>query len=158
MLSETIMRHYKRILCPVDFSPYSASALDEAASLAKAIGAELTLLHVYQNPAYVLPMQGYVGLSQDFLTNMRKQLEDEIAGQARPLRDQGIAVRTEVVEGIPYKAIVDHAKDAQTDLIVMGTHGRTGLSHALTGSVAERVVRLAHCPVLITRGGGPAKT
>ena len=148
------MHVYKRILCPVDFSSYSNSALDEAASLAKAIGAELTLLHAFQNPAYVLPMQGYVGLSNDFLTSVRKQLEDEIAALARPLRDQGIAVRTEVVEGIPYKSIVDHAKDAQSDLIVMGTHGRTGLAHALTGSVAERVVRLAHCPVLVTRGGG----
>lgn len=149
------MRHYKRILCPVDFSPYSNAALEEAASLAKAIGAELTLLHAFQNPAYVLPMQGYVGLSNDFLVSVRKQLEDEIAAQAAPLREQGISVRTEVIEGVPFKTIVDHAKDTQSDLIVMGTHGRTGLAHALTGSVAERVVRLAHCPVLITRGGAP---
>jgi nucleotide-binding universal stress UspA family protein len=146
------MRPYKRILCPVDFSECSSAALEEAASLAKVIGAELTLLHAYQNPAYVLPMQGYVGFSGDFLTKLREQLDGEIAKQAVPLRDQGIAVKTELIEGVPYKAIVDHAKENRSDLIVMGTHGRTGLAHALTGSVAERVVRLAHCPVLVTRG------
>jgi nucleotide-binding universal stress UspA family protein len=141
----------------VDFSEYSNAAVEEAASLAKAIGAELTLLHAYQNPAYVLPMQGYVGLGNDFLTKLRRDLEEEVAAKARALRDQGIAVRTEVIEGIPYKAIVDHAKETQADLIVMGTHGRTGLAHALTGSVAERVVRLAHCPVLVTRRSAPGK-
>jgi universal stress protein A len=145
------MQPYKRILCPVDFSEFSNAAVEDAAGLAKAIGGELTLLHAYQNPAYVLPMQGYVGLGNDFLTKLRGQLEDEVNAQARSLRDQGIAVRTEVLEGVPYKVIVDHAKETQADLIVMGTHGRTGLAHALTGSVAERVVRLAHCPVLVTR-------
>ena len=146
------MGPYKRILCPVDFSEYSNAAVEEAADLAKAIGAELTLLHAFQNPAYVMPMQGYVGLGADFLGKLRQQLEDEVVAQSRPVRERGVAVKTEVVEGVPYKVIVDHAKEAQSDLIVMGTHGRTGLAHALTGSVAERVVRLAHCPVLVTRG------
>jgi len=145
------MQPYKRILCPVDFSEFSNAALEDAAGLAKAVGGELTLLHAFQNPAYVLPMQGYVGLGEDFFTKLRGQLEDEVASQARPLREQGIAVRTDVLEGVPYKVIVDQAKEMQADLIVMGTHGRTGLAHALTGSVAERVVRLAHCPVLVTK-------
>jgi nucleotide-binding universal stress UspA family protein len=145
------MQPYKRILCPVDFSEFSNAAVEDAAGLAKVTGAELTLLHAYQNPAYVLPMQGYVGLGNDFLTKLRQQLEDEVQAQARGLRDQGISVRTEVIEGVPYKAIIDHAKENNADLIVMGTHGRTGLAHALTGSVAERVVRLAPCPVLVTR-------
>jgi nucleotide-binding universal stress UspA family protein len=105
------MQPYKRILCPVDFSEYSDAAVEDAAGLAKAIGAELTLLHAYQNPAYVLPMQGYVGLGNDFLTKLRQQLEDEVGAKARALRDQGITVRAEVIEGIPYKAIVDHAKE-----------------------------------------------
>jgi len=146
------MGPYKRILCPIDFSGYAAVALREAAALAKGMGAELTLLHAYQNPAYVLPMSGYVGPTADMITKMRQQIGDELEGLAAGVRKQGLTVQTQVVEGIPYKCIVDLAAEWKADLIVMGTHGRTGLSHALTGSVAERVVRTAECPVLITRG------
>jgi len=145
------MRQYKRILCPVDFSPFSNAAVDEAASLALSMGSELCLLHAYQNPAYVLPMSGYVGPTADMITQMRRQLAEELETQAAPYRKQGIKVETLVIEGVPYKSIVDHATEWHADLVVMGTHGRTGLSHALTGSVAERVVRMAHCPVLVTR-------
>jgi nucleotide-binding universal stress UspA family protein len=145
------MRQYKRILCPVDFSSFSKAALEEAASLAKEMGSELCLLHAFQNPAYVLPMSGYVGPTADMVTKIRQQLGEELEAQAAPYRKQGIKTETLVLEGIPYQSIVDHAKEWHADLIVMGTHGRTGLSHALTGSVAERVVRLAPCPVLITR-------
>lgn len=146
------MGPYKRILCPIDFSGYAAVALREATALAKSMGAELTLLHAYQNPAYVLPMSGYVGPTADMITKMRQQIGDELEGLAEGVRKQGITVQTQVVEGMPYKCIVDLAAEWKADLVVMGTHGRTGLSHALTGSVAERVVRTAHCPVLITRG------
>ncbi|MGD8859872.1 MAG: universal stress protein [Myxococcales bacterium] len=145
------MRQYKKILCPVDFSPFADAALDEAMSLAKGMGSTLCLLHAYQNPAYVLPMSGYVGPTADMIGRIRKQLEEELAGLAKKVEEQGITVETRCVEGIPYKVITDLAQEWDADLIVMGTHGRTGLSHALTGSVAERVVRTAECPVLITR-------
>jgi nucleotide-binding universal stress UspA family protein len=150
------MRQFKRILCPVDFSSHSKAALDEGASLAKAMGSELCLLHAYQNPAYVLPMSGYVGPTADMISRIRTQLADELEDMAKDYREQAIAVVTEVLEGVPYKCIVDHAREWKADLIVMGTHGRTALAHALAGSVAERVVRLAHCPVLVTRAGGEA--
>ena len=146
------MGPYKRILCPIDFSGHATVALREATALAKSMGAELTLLHAHQNPAYMLPMSGYVGPTVDLITKMRKQLEDEVEGLADKVRGDGLTVHSRVVEGIPYKAIIDYAAEWKADLIVMGTHGRTGLSHALTGSVAERVVRTAHCHVLITRG------
>ena len=145
------MRQYQRILCPVDFSSYSKAALEEGASLAKSMGAELSVLHAYQNPAYVLPMSGYVGPTADMLNKIREQLAAELEALAAPYRKQGIKTETLVLEGVPYKSIVDHAAEWHADLIVMDTHGRTGISHALTGSVAERVVRLAPCPVLITR-------
>jgi glycine betaine transporter len=145
------MRQYKRILCPVDFSSYSKAALEEAASLAKAMGSELCLVHAYQNPAYVLPMSGYVGPTADMIGKIRQQLAEELEGLAAGPRGQGIKTETLVVEGVPFQCIVDHANEWKANLIVMGTHGRTGLSHALTGSVAERVVRHSHCPVLITR-------
>lgn len=150
------MRRYEKILCPVDFSPFAQAALDEAASLAKGMGSKVCLLHAYQNPAYVLPMSGYVGPTADMLGRMRQQVEEELGGMAAKLSERGIEVETATIEGIPYKVITDHAHEWGADLIVMGTHGRTGLTHALTGSVAERVVRLAECPVLITRGSAGA--
>jgi nucleotide-binding universal stress UspA family protein len=146
------MEPFKRILCPTDFSGYAAVALREAAALALDAGAELTLLHAYQNPAYIMPMSGYVAPTADLITKLRQEIGDELEGLADDVRKQGLTVQTQVVEGTPYKCIVDHAAEWHADLIVMGTHGRTGLAHALTGSVAERVVRTAQCPVLVTRG------
>ncbi|MFI5307391.1 MAG: universal stress protein [Polyangiales bacterium] len=147
------MRQYKRILCPIDFSSYSKAAMEEAMSLAKAMGSELCLIHAYQNPAYVLPMSGYVGPTADMIGKIRQQLAEELEGLAGTSRKEGIKTETLVVEGVPYQSIVDHANEWNANLIVMGTHGRTGISHVLTGSVAERVVRLSRCPVLVTRAG-----
>jgi len=145
------MRTYKRILCPVDFSNFSKSALEEAASLAQGMGSELCVLHAFQNPAYVLPLSGYVGPAGDVVTRIRQQLGQELEALAERPRSLGLKVQALVLEGVPYSCIVDYAKEWHADLIVMGTHGRTGLSHVLTGSVAERVVRLSPCPVLVTR-------
>lgn len=146
------MRTYKRILCPVDFSPFSKAALEEATALAAGMGSELRILHAYQNPAFVLPMSGYVGPTADMVARTRQQLGHELEAMSQDARNKGVKVETMVIEGVPYVAIVDNAKEWSADLIVMGTHGRTGLSHALTGSVTERVVRLAPCPVLVARG------
>ena len=145
------MRSCRRILCPIDFSECSGAALAEAVSSAKVFGAELTVLHVYQDPVYPPPMEGFVGLSADVLMRVRADLEERLRALARPLRDEGAVVHTAMVDGAAYRAIIDYAKEWNADLIVMGTHGRTGFAHALTGSVTERVVRLAHCPVLVTR-------
>ena len=68
------------------------------------------------------------------------------------LRDAGVPGETMIVHGVPFQTIIDTAKEQGVDLIIMGTHGRTGLTHVLMGSVAENVVRLAPCPVLVTRG------
>lgn len=145
------MQPYKKILCPVDFSDFSKAALKEAAMLAKEMNGTLSIFHGYQNPAYVLPMSGYVGPTADMLGRLRQQLTDELEALAETFRNEGITVETAMREDIPYKAVIDYAKEWGADLIVMGTHGRTGLAHALTGSVAERVVRLAPCAVLVSR-------
>lgn len=146
------MRSCRRILCPIDFSDCSGAALAEAASTAKVFGAELTVLHVYQDPVYPPPQtEGFVGFSADVIARVRADLEERLRMRARPVRDEGVVVHTAMVDGPAYRGIVDYAKDWNADLIVMGTHGRTGFAHALTGSVTERVVRLAHCPVLVTR-------
>lgn len=145
------MREIRKILCPSDFSSCSKGALEDAVSLARLVQAEVCVLHVYQNPAQLLPMGGYVGPVSDMLADLRKQVSAELDALAEPYRKDGPPIGVLLVEGIPYKGILDRADEWGADLIVMGTHGRTGVERALAGSVAERVIRLAPCPVLVSR-------
>ena len=140
----------KRILVPIDFSANSLDALAYALQLTQPFGADLLLLHVVE-PVYVTDPN--VG-SADLTTLLDEQLRSAGAQLARigaDLRRQGQRVRTLVECGVPAQIIVDVATNSAADLIVIATHGRTGLSHMLIGSVAERVVRLADCPVLTVR-------
>ena len=145
------MEPYRRILCPTDFSESAKRAVGHAAALAKEMNAELTLSHAFQNTAYVLPVQGYPGPTPDALARLRQQLTTELEAAADEVRKLGITVHTKLDEGVPHSCVIEHARAWNADLIVMGTHGRTGLAHALIGSVAERVVRGAPCAVLVTR-------
>ncbi len=133
----------KRILIPIDFSEDSFNALAYARNLATAFGAELHLLHVIEPIHFITETDVYT--QERHLSNA--QLEC-IAGE---LRGQERRFRTMVRGGIPSKVIVDTAKRSRANLIVMGTHGRTGLAHAVIGSIAEKVVRTASCPVLTVR-------
>jgi nucleotide-binding universal stress UspA family protein len=87
-----------------------------------------------------------------FLEEIETEAQQLMQASLGRLRDAGLSGETVIVHGIPFQSIIDTAQDKGADLIVMGTHGRTGLTHALMGSVAEKVVRLAPCPVLVTRG------
>jgi universal stress protein A len=131
----------EHVLVPMDFSEYSEHALDYAIPFASKLQARLTLLHVVES----LPISGVdaVTLPQDYLL----QLE---AGATRHMQSYLTRVTTArlqgdvaVVHGTPFRVITETAKERQADLIIMGTHGRTGLRHLLLGSVAERVVQLA---------------
>ena len=133
----------KRILIPIDFSEDSLNALASACDLATQFGAELLLLHVIEPIHFITESDVYT--EQRHLSNA--QLE-RIAGA---LREQGQRFRSMTRGGIPSKVIVETAKRARASLIVMGTHGRTGLAHAVIGSIAEKVVRTASCPVLTVR-------
>lgn len=142
----------KRILVPMDFSSDSLHALACAAELASSFGAELRLLHVVE-PIYVA--EPYLGISPNvgrFLDEQRRIGKEQLERIAADLKKQGHRVRTAVEYGSPAPVIVDTAKSGGASLIVMGTHGRTGLAHMLIGSVAEKVVRRASCPVLTVRG------
>jgi nucleotide-binding universal stress UspA family protein len=141
-----------RILVPTDFSTASDAALDFAKTVARTFGASLHLLHVFEDPivttgfaeAYApLPAETRTALVNDACAQLATRLTDEE-------RDR-FSATTEVVSGFSAMGIVEYAQDHQIDLIVMGTHGRTGMSHLFVGSVAERVVRLAPCPVLTVR-------
>jgi nucleotide-binding universal stress UspA family protein len=141
----------QHLLVPTDFSEYADGALDYAIELAKTLQARLTVLYVYYLPSLALGEVSPVVIDdtlQAMETNARQQAQKALA---RVLR-AGLQGDSVIVEGTPFQMIIDTAKDKGADLIVMGTHGRTGLSHVLMGSVAEKVVRLAPCPVLVTRG------
>jgi nucleotide-binding universal stress UspA family protein len=148
------MLKIQKIICPVDFSNCAQQALNYAAELAKQFDAELSIVHAYEDPAaYVtpMPMSGYVGPGAELLLELRKQLEVRLAQTKTDVEQRGVRVRSELLEGAPYRVVLDWAKEYGSDMIVIGTHGHTGLTHALLGSVTERIVRMAHCPVLTIR-------
>lgn len=141
-----------RVLVPTDFSGPSEEAWKAACRLARALGAELILVHVFVEPSLFSegPFSGE-RVREVYATSrawIEKALE-ELAGAAR---DQGIAVRVMVRDGAAHREILALAAYEHADLIVIGTHGRGGLERALIGSVADRVIRLAPCPVLSVRG------
>jgi nucleotide-binding universal stress UspA family protein len=151
------MGELKKILCPVDLSPGATSAAKEAASLARALGAELVLLHVMNEPAFTVtdPLlaageaTGYTlpALAEEY----RVEMDRRLTRLGATLETSGLAVSTRLVRGTTYESIVNAAEQEHADLIVMGTHGRTGIQHLLLGSVAERVVRTAKVPVMTMR-------
>jgi universal stress protein A len=144
-----------RILVPVDFSPYAEHAFHYATTLAQRLGATLTLLHVVENPlvtgAWAADI-GYVPNVGELLEGVMASAEQQLVTLKQSAAALGLAVGTTVASGRPSHAIVEHAKCGGFDLIIMGTHGRTGIAHMVMGSVAEQVVRTAPCPVLTLRG------
>jgi nucleotide-binding universal stress UspA family protein len=135
------MIRIRKILYPTDFSPYSNQAYFHAVALAESHGASLTILYVYPG-GFGAPETA--GDSED-RSYWQEQLE-----QIRPVNE---SIRTShvLLEGDPATEIVAYARDSSIDLIVMGTHGRTGLERLLMGSVAEKVMREAPCSVLVVK-------
>jgi len=147
---------FEKILVPVDFSDHSTQALDTAAALAKDYDASLTIVNVYEPLALALP-EGYQLFSQEQLDQLFEELQRKLVQQRQRAEAAGAKrVDSELLHGFAVTEIQSLAERGGYDLIVIGTHGRRGLSHALLGSVAERVVRLAPCPVLTVRAPHPA--
>jgi len=143
----------KTIVCPVDFSEPSDHALAQAADLAEQSGAELLLITVVQPMPTVLPGDNTLMTG---LHPIPLFLREEAEERLKAMRERccgAVLDRTSahVALGVPFVEIVRFAREHQADLIVMGSHGRTGLEHLLIGSVAERVVRKAPCSVLVVR-------
>lgn len=134
-------------MVPVDFSPISPKVIGIAAALAAKFSAQLLLVHVVQSPDYpaigMLTMKHYPNLHDE----VRRQCVRELA-ELRQGVSADIVSTSAVLEGTPFQCILDHAREHKVDMIVMGPQGRTGLQHLMLGSTAERVVRLASCPVL----------
>jgi nucleotide-binding universal stress UspA family protein len=147
------MNRMRRILHATDFSKASRAAFSKAVDLAKSQRAELWVLHVLSiSPPFVT--EGYVPpkvwdeIEAGARTEAKRQL-DRLVVRARR---KGVRATGLVVLGSPYQDIVRVARRMRADLLVIGTHGRTGLTKVLLGSVAERVLRTAPCPVLTVRG------
>jgi nucleotide-binding universal stress UspA family protein len=143
---------WKRICCPIDFSDASRAAMEVAADLARRHGAELVLLHAYPIPGYTFPDGSVMAspkMMQELAEQAQRHLEEWRADAERIVQAPRVSVEKAI--GEPASEIVSYATDSGVDLLVLGTHGRTGLEHALMGSIAERVVRRAHCPVLTVR-------
>jgi universal stress protein A len=145
------MTTIRKILVPVDFSPQSAEALRYAADLSRRYEAALDIVHVLHVPTYALP-EGYVVPTPEQFALMVAQAEAQLAQAKLDALDAG-ALKAEVklLQGAPTSEILSFAKAGRPDLVVMGTHGRSGVQHLLVGSIAENIVRLAPCPVLTTR-------
>jgi nucleotide-binding universal stress UspA family protein len=142
---------FRHILAPTDFSEYSKQAVACALELAKKFSAKLSILHVVELPPY--PVEGYVppSLTATFMEDLEREASRQLAQMVPEAESAGVNVVRLVAVGSPYRKIIDTAEAEQVDLIVMATAGRTGFSHLIMGSIAERVVRTASCPVLTLR-------
>jgi universal stress protein A len=142
----------KRILAPTDFSTHSEQAVRFACGLAERLGAELHLVNVLSEiiPAGPDPLLMPV-MPPQFYQENEDRARETLRSLLKPTWGKPKSLVTAVRWGSPVEAIVDYAKELEIDLIVIATHGRTGLSHVLLGSVAERIVREAPCPVLTLR-------
>ena len=137
---------FRKILVPVDFSEAGKPALEQARSLALICGASVRLLHVRE----MVYTETTVPVTAFESAEMRKHIEREMGAiQTRVFK--GVKTEYEVCDGLPFQEIVLAASKHGCDLVVMTTHGYTGLKHILLGSTAERVVRYAPCPVLVIR-------
>lgn len=148
-----------RILVPIDFSPSSRAALEYALFLAAPFRAEVEALHVWEPPGYVGPDALAllpVGTGQPGWDQTRADVQREVEQLLGRASDRPRAVAVRVEAGEPSDTILRLAREGGADLIVMGTHGRTGLARLLIGSVAEAVLRRSTCPVLTIRV--PTKT
>jgi universal stress protein A len=146
---------YRKFLVPIDFSEHSKKTVESATQLAVLTGGSITLLHVFQTPDY--PAAFYQGLYTEH-EQVRTQvdlLKREANAQLALVIEQIVAKGPEAQPllriGNPYDEIVSAAKEIRADLIVIGSHGHTGLERFLVGSTAERVVQYAPCPVLVVK-------
>lgn len=151
----------KRVLVPVDFSERSIAALAYAVKLAAEVGAQIDVLHVWEPPAYVAPDMMVTLTEEAGSRTIADLARSEVSVELRRLLREyetraEIQIRGQLEIGPVAQTIVETAESCSCDLIVMATHGRTGLSRLVLGSVSEQVVRMASCPVLTVPAAGPS--
>jgi nucleotide-binding universal stress UspA family protein len=147
------MARIRRILLPTDFSSASRAAFKRALELARASRAQLIVVHVIEPTVPMvgegyIPPQTYESIEASARAYAKRNLDKVVA----LARKAGVRATARVLEGSAHDRIVRAARSLRADLIVMGTHGRAGLARLILGSVAGRVIALAHCPVMTVRG------
>ena len=145
------MADYKTILVAVDFSEVSAGAMRVATDLARRLGAQLKVVHVVQPQPVPLPLEGSAIYMDEVQSWQLDEAEKSLAEFIQKQGGQGVVAVTKVRTGVAATEISQEAVDIGADLIVLGTHGRSGLKHLLMGSIAESVLRVAPVPVLCVR-------
>jgi nucleotide-binding universal stress UspA family protein len=138
------------ILVPIDFEEVSEHALEHALALAVALKATVHVTHILQLPVYNFPDASFLA-SPELIARLSTSAQQRLNAVLAKIQDRGVTIESSLREGIPHEEVIATAQAIGADLIVMGTHGRGMIAHALLGSVAERVVRLSPIPVLVVR-------
>jgi nucleotide-binding universal stress UspA family protein len=145
----------KKILVPTDFSELSREALSTAVDFARAFQAAIELVHVYVEPTYILPPPIDMATFPFDTSAVLAKVQESLEGERARVLAAGVPCEIVALSGRAAPDVVERAKTTGADLIVMGTHGRSGFEHAILGSVAERVVHHAPCPVLVVPARRP---
>ena len=148
------MVQYKTIVLTTDLSPNANAAQPYAVELARKYDGIIFLIHVFEQDIYYASSSSGEGLAAnpvEWLVEFRKQRAEQLEKAAKALQQQGVRVIHKMCEGHPAHEVIALAKKEKADCIVISTHGRSGISQLVFGSVAERVVRLSPCPVLTVR-------
>ncbi len=142
------MHPITKLVCPLDLSDEAEVALERATEFARALGAEVELLHVYQLSAFAVPAEGE---TLEYIEKLKHDAQRYLDQVSARLKARGLRVRTCLREGEPHHQIVEHARRTAGCMLVMATHGRSGFRRLVLGSVTERVVRHASVPVLVVQ-------
>lgn len=148
-MNTTSIQH---ILVAHDLSETSDAALDYAVALARAMGARVTILHAYEVPSLGAPE--VLVLATDWVKQIGEVARERLEKVAARAKESGVPLATELRQGSAWREVDAFALDRKVDLVVVGSHGRRGLPRAMLGSVAEKIVRSAPCPVLVVRPRG----
>jgi len=140
-----------KILIPTDFSDFSQQALQYGLSFCREYKAKMVLLHVIEDPFYPSTGGSFGFDMADFFARMQEESDRKMQELIPAAQQEGLSVERMITRGTPFLEIIRVAKEEDVDMIVVATHGRTGLAHVLMGSVTEKVVRKAPCPVLVVR-------
>ncbi len=145
------MKTFQRILFATDLTPASMRAFQEAVGLAAQSEAQLIVVHAYEPPNIAQATAVGGGVYEEWDRNLRAESEARLAPLVEQAKRAGVEARSLLVSGSPGEAIAEEAKANGADLVVMGTHGRKGVSRLFLGSVASHVISTAHCPVMTVR-------
>jgi nucleotide-binding universal stress UspA family protein len=137
------------IVVPTDFSAASSAALEQAKELARRLGQGVALVHVIDEGFYYVSPIGVPPVPSTYLSDLERRLLEYLESLAASVRESGVPCEAVMRRGQSAPQVLAYLEEVRPSMVVMGTHGRTGWKHALLGSVAERVVQRAHCPVLV---------